>query len=101
MKAIYVLIVLILSTIISFSKQISIDIDGAMFKIDDKSNRWEMYYSFPDTVLSYKYKKGKYYGAMYMSVKLKADSTEASNGFSMKILPSGAKRLSQNVATSE
>ena len=53
-----------------YSKPVMLEIDAAQFRNDDKTVKWEMYYSFPDTVLTYQLKNGKYIGELYFSVKI-------------------------------
>ncbi len=56
------------------AKTVKFDIDGAQFRYDDNKVLWEMYYSFPDTLLKYQFKfqEGIYLGELYINVKIKS-----------------------------
>lgn len=73
MKKLLLFILTIITNFQLFSKNISLEIDGASFKNDDNTVRWEMYYSFPDTMLAYKYVNGSYVGECYFSVQISSN----------------------------
>ena len=76
MKNIIYFLAFLLVCSVAETKQLSIDIDGAMFKKNETENIWEMYYAYPDTVLKYEYKDGKYAGALYFSVIISDEGEE-------------------------
>ena len=68
MKYFYLLILFVFSIFPAHSKQILLEVDGAVFKLDSNQVVWEMYYSFPDTALKYNYIDGKFLGELYLSI---------------------------------
>ena len=74
MKLFYlILLFLIYNFYPSDSKQVSMDIDNSFFKLNDSTNIWELYYSYPDTLLNYKYENGKYNGNLKFRLRISAD----------------------------
>lgn len=58
----------------SQKKRIPLLIDVASFRYDISKTRIELYYSFPDTSMSYSMNNGKYVGEMYVGVAIKSAS---------------------------
>ncbi len=69
----YIALIVILFQQQAFSKKLVVEIDGATFRYDDKNVMWEMYYSLPDTSLTYKYENGNYVARAYFSVTIKSN----------------------------
>lgn len=62
----------------SFGRKVNLSLDGAAFRYDNDKVLWEFYYSFPDTMLTYKYSNSKYSGELLFNVQIKTvDSVEA------------------------
>ncbi|OGU13939.1 MAG: hypothetical protein A2X61_16485 [Ignavibacteria bacterium GWB2_35_12] len=74
MYRILIIICSLLIISLTEAKTVKFDIDGAQFRYDDSKVLWEMYYSFPDTLLKYQFKlkEGLYIGELYINVKIKS-----------------------------
>ena len=60
-----------------FSKNVVFSVDGAAFRYDSSSVIWEMYYSFPDTLLKYKLvNNSEYLGELLISVAINSNQKE-------------------------
>lgn len=54
MKRIFICIVILISIVsVSQAKKVKLNIDFASFKSGDSKTNWELYYSFPDTLMSF------------------------------------------------
>lgn len=69
MKRILLILILLLASDLS-AKKMKLDLDLAEFRLDDTTSFWEMYYVFPDTVLSYKNVDGKFIGEMLFHIAI-------------------------------
>ena len=65
-KYIFILGFLFLSLFNLEAKYLKFNIDGAMFRTEDNKARWEMYYTFPETMLRYSLKVCKIYRRTYI-----------------------------------
>jgi GWxTD domain-containing protein len=70
MKKYIVIIILILSGTV-YSKNLQIEVDGAVFNGFNNSTIWELYYSFPDSILTYVPKDSNYIGELHFNVIIK------------------------------
>lgn len=61
MKKIFLFLIIVLNL---NAKNLSIDIDFAHFKYKENKVAWELYYAFPDTMLTYKNNGSKYDGEL-------------------------------------
>lgn len=71
MKRIILLILIVFVYNNSNSQNLSFDLDFASFDYKGNEVIWELYYSFPDTILSYSLIDGKYIGELKIDVLMK------------------------------
>jgi GWxTD domain-containing protein len=70
MKRILLYIFLLCTGINLHAKIVEFNVEGALFRYNDDKVLWEMYYTFPDTLLNYKIKDSLYTGELYIKVKI-------------------------------
>ncbi len=54
------------------AKIVDFNVQSALFRYSDDKVLWEMYYTFPDTMLNYKLKDGLYTGELFIKVKIQS-----------------------------
>ncbi|MDQ1266075.1 MAG: GWxTD protein [Bacteroidota bacterium] len=100
MKVIFTLLMIIFLPLATNAVQVNMEIDGAAFRTSGAEVRWEMYYSFPDTMLKYMYDDGKYSGELMIQVEIDSANKRVSenkwivvntvdkplNGFKMSLI---------------
>jgi GWxTD domain-containing protein len=70
MRYLLVIIFIITSFNASEAKKLALDVDFASFRYDDQNNIWELYYSFPDTLLKYMPDDGSHLGRLHFSLTI-------------------------------
>lgn len=56
------------------ASKLKIDVDGAVFKMDNFRSIWELYYSFPDTSMTYILVNGEYTGKISFDIKIQSQT---------------------------